>query len=388
MCVCRVCAHGRTRGQTRWGETTAPKGGGLGKQQGKTTVGALGGVGEGRSYTSGEEIGVPKGVSGFFGARGKREIQVGAGRREPEPGEHPGLGGFPHTAGALDASLHLQETQWFPKAGPLAWKKGNLMELGTNSDSVGYFKGIPATCTILGNPLGQLHQNPGSSTRCRAWFGAPGDGSATSELWWLPVDPLFPPHPLQFQPQIPPAHRFRLRWVTSVTAQLCWGFREATEALALWSRAPVGPGHLLSHRILEICPAPLEAAGKTPWSKFSCCARSPAPWKELCSSSAASTPEEHPLPWLKLWHKREETHRSHKRGRGAASLWESSPAVGVEREELEGGRSRNPLGAEGSQKLSGSATSVGCRCGGGAETSPQILVRWAEMSLYLNYSFT
>lgn len=258
-------------------------------------MGALGGVGEGRSYASGEEIGVPKGVSGFFGARGKREIQVGAGRREPEPGEHPGLGGFPHTAGALDASLHLQETQWFPKAVPLAWKKGKLMELGTNSDSVGCFKGIPATRTILGNPLGQLHQNPGSGTRCRAWFGAPGDGSATSELWWLPVDPLFPPHPLQFQPQIPAAHRFRLRWVTSVTAQLCWGFREATEALALWSRAPVGPGHLLSHRILEICPAPLEAAGKTPWSNFSCCARSPAPWKELCSSSAASTPEEHPL---------------------------------------------------------------------------------------------
>lgn len=98
-------------------------------------MGAAGGVGQGGSYTSAGEWGFPKVSPDFFGARGKRGILVGAVRREPDPG----LGGFSHTAGALDAS-HLQESHWFPKAAPLAWKNGDLRELGTNSGSVGYFK--------------------------------------------------------------------------------------------------------------------------------------------------------------------------------------------------------------------------------------------------------
>lgn len=63
------------------------------------------------------------------------------------------------------------------------------------------------------------------------------------ELWehsWT-VDSLLSADPLEFQPQTLPAPRFGLRWVTSVTSQLCWGSREATEASAPWSRAHVGP---------------------------------------------------------------------------------------------------------------------------------------------------
>lgn len=189
---------------------------------------------------------------------------------------------------------------------------------------------------------------------------------------WLPVDSLLPPDPLQFQPQTLPAHRFWIRWVTNVTPQLCWGFREAAEASALWSRARVGPGDLLSHRItsrpLEICPAPLEAAGKAPWSNFSHCARPAALQKELCSSSAASpcspAPRNIPclLPGVPLAETAaqkggESTDPTYPRGRGAASLWESSPAEGGEGAELEGEGPRNPLGGEGNQELR-SATSV------------------------------
>lgn len=40
-------------------------------------------------------------------------------RRKRDPGKYPGLCGSPHTAGALDPSLRLEETRWFPKAGTL-----------------------------------------------------------------------------------------------------------------------------------------------------------------------------------------------------------------------------------------------------------------------------
>lgn len=315
-----------TRGQ-RGGGTTAPKGGGLGKQQGETTVGALGGVGQGRSYSSGGELGVPKRGSGVFGARGKQEIQVGAVRGELDPD----LGGFPHTAGAL----HLQETRWFPKVvyhwnwknGNLGswmqvniqvwvgfptllelwifpctcrrptgfqrqfhwnWKNGNLMELGTNSDPVGYFKGISATHTILGNaPWGSSTEIQAQAADQSLVWSTRG-GSATSpalrELWWLPVDPLLPPDPLQFQPQTLSSSQISAQVGDKCHIPALLGFREATEA-----SGPEDLPHRITSRPLEVCPAPLEAAGKTPWSNFSCFSQSPALWKELCSFSAAST---------------------------------------------------------------------------------------------------
>lgn len=143
-----MCA--RTRRQ-RGGGTTAPKGGGLGKQRGHNLLWE---PWEGLGRLLPAPLGLPK---GFL------EVQV---RREADPGE---CGGIPRTAGALDPSLHLQETQFLP----LTWKNRDLMELGTNSDSAGCSKGIPATHTH--NP----GKAPAKSRRCRARFGAPGNGSAS-----------------------------------------------------------------------------------------------------------------------------------------------------------------------------------------------------------------
>lgn len=169
----------------------------------------------GGSYTSAGEWGFPKVSPDFFGARGKRGIQVGAVRREPDPG----LGGFSHTAGALDAS-HLQESHWFPKAAPLAWKNGDLRELGTNSGSVGYFKGIPATHTILANPLRAAPAKSRLKKEMQSLVWSTRGGLChlhCTKSRALVAASGFPPDPLQFLPQTLPAHRFWVRWVTSVT---------------------------------------------------------------------------------------------------------------------------------------------------------------------------
>lgn len=201
--------------------------------------------------------------------------------------------GVPRTAGALDPSLHLQETQCFPKAVPPAWKNRNLRS----------WEPIQIVLDVLKESQPHTH-NPGKaqkSRRCRAWFGAPGNGSATSpalggRALGTHQDSLLPPDPLEFQPQTLPAHRFWIRWVTSVTSQLCWGFREAAEASALWSRAQVAPGD------------PTESP-PDPWRFVQ------HPWKQqgrfpgailvpvLCSSSAASTcsPPLRNIPCLPLW---------------------------------------------------------------------------------------
>lgn len=146
------------------------------------------------------------------------------------------------------------------------------MGLAASSDSVGYSEGIPATHTILGKPWGSsteiLRQEMQSS---REWLCHPHcagrESSGSTPGWWLAGNSLLPPDPQEFQPQALPAHRLWLKWVASVASQLCRGSREAAEALALWSRAGVGP--ISSPRPLEICPAPLEVAGNAPWNNSS-----------------------------------------------------------------------------------------------------------------------
>lgn len=138
----RTARWGNYGSKRRWVRQTAGA---------QPTVGAVGGLG--RLLPA--PLGLPK---GFL------EVQV---RREADPGE---CGGIPRTAGALDPSLHLQENQFLP----LTWKNRDLMELGTNSDSAGCSKGIPATHT---HSPGKA---PAKSRRCRARFGAPGNGSASS----------------------------------------------------------------------------------------------------------------------------------------------------------------------------------------------------------------
>lgn len=84
LCVCaraRLGVDGHEDNE-RGGATTAPKRGGLGKQRGHFQANStVGGVGQGRSYTSGKERGFPK-VSPDFPspreARGPGEEETGA----------------------------------------------------------------------------------------------------------------------------------------------------------------------------------------------------------------------------------------------------------------------------------------------------------------------